>query len=90
MVILHATDSKWLHYEAGTLLSERPALSAEQVLQMTETSIVAVQGLPDADAQAQIAARFCLQALLRDPGRLSNLERDAESIDCRIEAPNFA
>ena len=74
----------------GTLRAAQPALAAEQALQLTETSIVAERGaLPAPGEQAEAAARFCLGALLVEPGRLDAVARAAQAVDLRFEPPEF-
>lgn len=78
--------------DAGTrssaLRPTDPALAAEQVFQLTETSIIAAStavGL-GAEAQATAAADFCLRALLSDPDALPRIATEASALSERIEA----
>ena len=57
--------------------------TAEQMLQMSETSVLAT--LPASpQAQAKASARFALRALLADPARLDAVEAQASQVDLTI------
>lgn len=78
--------------DAGVFRCGSAALAAEQMLQLTETSILAggeARALPCAD-QARATARFCLRGLLADPGRLDSIEAEALAIDLTIRLPPSA
>jgi AcrR family transcriptional regulator len=75
--------------QAGLFSVEIPALSAEQVFQLTETSIIAQQVAavtPPAIA-AQATARFCLRGLLSDPAELAAIERAADQVSLAFVLP---
>jgi len=75
--------------QAGLFSVEVPALSAEQVFQLTETSIIAQQvaaTTPPAIA-ARATARFCLRGLLRNPAMLDETERAASQIALAFVLP---
>lgn len=67
-------------------------LAAEQVFQMTETSVIAdpQRAAPTVGAQARATARFCLRGLLTDTTSLNAIEAAAERIDLKIEIPDEA
>ena len=67
-------------------------LAAEQVFQMTETSVIAdpQRAAPTVDAQARATARFCVRGLLTDAAALSPIEAAAERVDLKIEIPDEA
>ncbi|MFN3521592.1 MAG: TetR/AcrR family transcriptional regulator [Phenylobacterium sp.] len=74
---------------AGDFVCEAPALAAEQMLQLTETSVLAAgeaAAMPAAD-QARATARLCLRALLRDPDHLDAVEARAQAIDLHMSLP---
>ncbi len=67
----------------GALQCDLPDLAAEQMLQMSETSVLAM--LPASpQAQARASARFALRALLADPARLDAVEAQASRVDLTI------
>ena len=75
--------------QAGLFSVEIPALSAEQVFQLTETSIVAQQVAavtPPATA-ARATARFCLRGLLNDPAELAAIEQAADQVSLAFVLP---
>ncbi|XOV82885.1 MAG: TetR/AcrR family transcriptional regulator [bacterium] len=65
-------------------VSTNMALSAEQVFQLTETGIIALEPalLGEPQAQAKATADFVLRGLLRRPARLSVIEKKARG--CRL------
>ncbi len=75
--------------EAGTFQCEHPALSAEQMFQLTETSIiaqaVATETQPEMSARA--TARFCLRGVLADPSTLNGIEDAADQIALTFVLP---
>ncbi len=75
--------------EAGTLNCEMPAFSAEQVFQLTETSIIAKNISEEISPQeaARLTTRFCLRGLLTDPATLNNIEQAAENIPVTFVLP---
>ncbi len=73
----------------GEFLCDSPPLAAEQMLQLTETSLLAgeeVRATPP-DVQARATARLCLRSLLADPGRLAAVETAADRIGLGIILP---
>jgi len=78
--------------QAGLFSVEIPALSAEQVFQLTETSIIAQQVAavtPPAIA-ARATARFCLRGLLNDPAELAAIEQAADQVSLAFVLPEYA
>ncbi len=73
--------------KAGVLVADYPQLAAEQVFQLTETSILAGDAvdrmLPD--VQAMATADLCLRGLLADAARLDSLKVQAGGIALVIE-----
>ncbi|MEO0963092.1 MAG: TetR/AcrR family transcriptional regulator, partial [Pseudomonadota bacterium] len=67
---------------SGLMASAHPALAAEQVFQLTETSIMAGENVANlkADEQAVAAADLALHGLLLDPARLENIRQQAAQI----------
>jgi len=80
----------WLIIEgcsSGLMATAHPALAAEQVFQLTETSIMAgesVAGLTP-EQQAVAAADLALHGLLVDPARLENIRQQAAQIVLTID-----
>lgn len=75
--------------QAGLFSVDIPALSAEQVFQLTETSIIAQQVAavtPPAIA-ARATARFCLRGLLNDPAELAAIEQAADQVSLAFVLP---
>ncbi len=75
--------------QAGTLQCEQPALSAEQMFQLTETSIIAqtVAAETPPDVGARATARFCLRGILADPSKLGAIEAAADQIPLTFVLP---
>ncbi len=75
--------------QAGSFLCELPALSAEQVFQLTETSIIAqaVAAETPPHVGARATARFCLRGLLTDPEKLDKIEEAADQISLTFVLP---
>lgn len=73
----------------GTLLCDMPTLSAEQVFQLTETSIIAQQvaATTPPETAARATARFCLRGLLKDPGELDAIEYAADQVSLAFVLP---
>lgn len=74
--------------QAGTLHSPNAHFSAEQVFQLTETSIIGgsvIQHLPP-HKQAKQTADFCLTGLLIDQSQLEVISRAAEKIKLSIQS----
>ncbi len=67
-------------------------LAAEQVFQMTETSVIAdpQRAAPTVGAQARATARYCVRGLLTDTASLDANEAAAARIDLKIEIPDEA
>ncbi len=73
----------------GVFETDAPGLAAEQVFQLTETSIIA-QGTSSKFAPAEVArltARFCLRGLLVNPKGLDEIERAANDIALSFVLP---
>jgi len=64
-------------------------LAAEQVFQLTETSIIAnaTTSTLTVDEQAQATSRLCLRSLLADPQQLTEIETAASQVDVKIDIP---
>jgi len=76
--------------ETGVVETVSVELSAEQIFQLTETSILAPQlssTLPP-KAQAKETAEFCLRALCFDQHRLGAIQNAAAKIELSIELPS--
>ncbi|WP_312165900.1 TetR/AcrR family transcriptional regulator [Phenylobacterium sp.] len=69
--------------ESGALECDLPGLAAEQMLQLSETSVLAALPAPPL-AQARASARLALRALLADRGRLEAIEAQAAQVDLTI------
>lgn len=71
---------------SGVLISQFPALAAEQAFQLTETSILAgpAAGQIDPTEQALATARFFVRGILADPQELPDIERAARRVDLGI------
>ena len=89
-MIAHYQNLIVLGVAAGELTTENVALSAEQIFQLTETSIIGGPAMKKIKPKelASLTAKFCLRSLLIEPGRLRSLESKALKIDLRIELPN--
>ena len=79
------THFHWLIVEgctSGALVSEHPALAAEQVFQLTETSILAGRDVAalSPEEQAAGAADICLRGLLAAPAQLHEIRQQAAQI----------
>ncbi len=75
----------------GLFVEVPAAFTAEQVFQLTETSILAraaTSALTLAQ-QARYAARLCLRGLLLDPRRLTNVEAEADAVSLTFASPAF-
>ncbi|MEQ9146091.1 MAG: TetR/AcrR family transcriptional regulator [Parvibaculaceae bacterium] len=73
----------------GSLIGLPAALAAEQLFQLTETSILAgadARALPPAE-RASTTARLCMRALLAEPAQLETVEAEATAVDLRIALP---
>lgn len=84
------THFHWLIIEgctSGLMATAHPALAAEQVFQLTETSIMAGENVADLtpDEQALAAADLALHGLLVDPARLENIRQQAAQIVLTID-----
>jgi len=64
-------------------------LAAEQIFQLTETSIIAnaTTSTLSVDEQAQATARLCLRSLLTDPKQLNEIEKAANQVAVKIDIP---
>ncbi|WOF75783.1 TetR/AcrR family transcriptional regulator [Parvibaculaceae bacterium PLY_AMNH_Bact1] len=73
----------------GVLLCDIPALSAEQVFQLTETSIIAqeVAAVTPPEKAARATARFCLRGLLVNPTDLDAIEQAADQVSLAFVLP---
>lgn len=74
----------------GSLIGLPAALAAEQVFQLTETSILAgadARALPPAE-RARATACLCLRALLAESEQLETVETEADAVDLRIALPD--
>lgn len=71
---------------SGVLISQLPALAAEQAFQLTETSILAgpAAGQIDPTEQALATARFFMRGILVDPQELPDIEKAARRVDLEI------
>ncbi|MBA4013846.1 MAG: hypothetical protein C0481_18440 [Phenylobacterium sp.] len=68
---------------SGALVCDLPNLAAEQLLQLSETSVLAA--LPASpQAQARASARLALRGLLADPTRLKAVEAEAMQLKLTI------
>ncbi len=76
----------------GELVAQVPAHTAEQVFQLTETSILAGAKTSAIvpEEQARLTARLCLRALLSDQTRLDQIADAAAKIDLSIVLPGNA
>ena len=75
----------------GKTVRSDAGLVAEQVFQLTETSILAgptVKKIPPRKLAAWTAS-FCLRSLLVDIDSLGNVERQALALPLKIEPPDF-
>ena len=70
----------------GSLVCDQPALAAEQLFQLTETSLIMDTPLAP-QAQARATARLCLRGLLADPDRLETVEAEAAAIQAAFQLP---
>lgn len=70
----------------GVLVSQLPALAAEQAFQLSETSILAGSAASQIDPteQALATARFFLRGMLADPRQLPDIEQAACRVDLQI------
>jgi len=77
---------------AGLLQAPHVSLAAEQVFQLTETSILAgdMASTLSPDEQAVAAADFSLRGLLADSVRLEDIRGQAARISLQIELPALA
>ncbi len=75
--------------QAGLFSVDVPALSAEQVFQLTETSIIAQQvaAVTPPEIAARATARFCLRGLLADPAKLDTIEQAADQVPLAFVLP---
>ncbi|HBM90073.1 MAG: TetR/AcrR family transcriptional regulator [Parvibaculaceae bacterium] len=75
--------------KAGALLCDMPTLSAEQVFQLTETSIIAqeVAAVTPPETAARATARFCLRGLLVNPADLDAIEQAADQVSLAFVLP---
>ncbi|WP_377351970.1 TetR/AcrR family transcriptional regulator [Phenylobacterium conjunctum] len=73
----------------GTLVCDQPHLAAEQLFQLTETSLIMDETQPplSPDDLARATARFCLRGLLADPARLADLEAEAAQLRSSLILP---
>lgn len=67
----------------GSLTCQAIGLAAEQMLQLTETSVLAARPMP-ADEQARATARLALRGLLARPERLDDVEAVALKVPLTI------
>ncbi|MCR9279675.1 MAG: TetR/AcrR family transcriptional regulator [Pseudomonadaceae bacterium] len=72
---------------SGELHTNHSGLAAEQVFQLTETSIVAPRLSVSPQRQARQAADFCLRGLLLAPEKLDAIREQADRISLAIELP---
>ena len=75
--------------QAGLFSVEVPALSAEQVFQLTETSIIAQQvaTVTPPEEAARATARFCLRGLLVNPADLDAIEQASDQVSLAFVLP---
>ncbi len=73
----------------GHFQVELPALSAEQIFQLTETSIIAqeVAAVTPPEVAARTTARFCLRGLLINPAELDAIELAADQVSLTFVLP---
>jgi AcrR family transcriptional regulator len=86
-LVSHYRDLISTGHAAGIFDTDCIDLAAEQVFQLTETSIIArktTSALPVAK-QARITADMCLKGLLVDPGQLSRIRDAAHKVDLDIQ-----
>lgn len=76
----------------GEFIAEAPGHTAEQVFQLTETSILAdtKTSAIAPEEQARLTARLCLRSLLADQSRLDQIADAAAKIDLAIDLPGNA
>lgn len=75
--------------DEGTLRAAVPELAAEQVFQLSETSILVdmqARGLTP-ERQAELTAAFALRGLLVDPENVGAISEAAASIELQMEVP---
>ncbi len=75
--------------KAGGLVCDQPRLAAEQLFQLTETSLIMDQDqpTPSPEALARATARFCLRGLLADPAQLDGVETEAVRLTSALIFP---
>ena len=73
----------------STLKADQSQLAAEQVFQLTETSILApdLAGELSPEDQARVTADFCFRAMQCDEVKLQRVRKAADKIDLRIIPP---
>ena len=73
----------------GSLSCDEPRLAAEQLFQLTETSLVMDEGGASLspDKLARATARLCLRGLLSETEQLAAVEAHAERLQARFELP---
>ncbi len=73
----------------GSLRCDEPRLAAEQLFQLTETSLIMDAGgqILSPDKLARATARLCLRGLLSEPGRLDAVEAEAGRLQATFELP---
>lgn len=74
----------------GSLVCDHPRLAAEQLFQLTETSMVmpAEHAAPSPDLLALATARFCLRGLLAAPEFLDSVEHEAAALQVELRLPS--
>lgn len=74
----------------GALVCGQPRLAAEQLFQLTETSLILDEDQPrlSPDELARATARFCLRGLLADPGRLGRIEAEVAELRSSLILPD--
>jgi len=75
--------------QAGTLHADHVGLAAEQVFQLTETSIIAADDVTKISPQKQAAsaADLCLRALLIEQNALAKIRKEASKLGPTIAQP---
>lgn len=77
--------------QEGKIITDHAGLAAEQVFQLTETSILAGTSVKKIKPKklAGWTATFCLRSLLVDTDSLTQIEQQASALKLRIEPPDF-
>lgn len=71
----------------GSLVCDEPRLAAEQLFQLTETSLIMDEAGLSPEDLARATARFGLRGLLADAGRLAEVEAQAGRLKAAFKLP---